>query len=70
VAEEMGDPDNAILLLQTAITSFPDSWEAYDAMGEFYIVKGDTAEAIQAYEKSLELNPENTNARQMLKKLE
>jgi hypothetical protein len=31
---------------------------------------GDTEQAIQNYKKSLELNPENTNAKEMLKKLE
>jgi tetratricopeptide (TPR) repeat protein len=70
VAEEMSDPDNAILLFQAAITSFPDSWKAYDAMGETYIMKGDTIHAIQNLEKSLELNPENTNTAEMLKGLE
>jgi tetratricopeptide (TPR) repeat protein len=70
VAEEWDDPDNAILLFQTTITSFPDSWEAYDAMGEAYIMKGDTIKAIQNLKKSLGLNPENTNATEMLKGLE
>jgi CubicO group peptidase (beta-lactamase class C family) len=70
VAEEMGDLDNASLLLQTAITSFPDSWQAYNAMGEVYVSKGDTPEAIRCFKKSLELNPQNTHAGEMLSKLE
>jgi len=70
VSEEWKDPDNAILLFQTTIKSFPDSWKAYDALGETYIKKGDKQEAIQSFKKSVELNPQNTNAIEMLKKLE
>jgi tetratricopeptide (TPR) repeat protein len=70
VAEEWNDPDNAILLLQTTIKSFADSWKAYDALGETYVEKGDRQKAIQSYKKSVELNPENTNAIEILKKLE
>ena len=66
----MDDLDNAILLLQTASTSFPDSWEIYDAMGETYIEKGDNAHAIQSFKKSVELNPQDAKAIEMLKKLE
>jgi len=69
VAEEMGDLDNAILLFQAGVTSFPDSWQIYDAMGEVYAGKGDKGEAIRCFKKSLELNPRNSNAQQMLKKL-
>jgi CubicO group peptidase (beta-lactamase class C family) len=70
VAEEMGDPENAILLLQAAITSFPDSWELYDTLGETYLKKGDKEQAIQSFKKSVELNPQNTKAIDMLKKME
>jgi len=73
VAGELGDPDNAILLaillFQAAITSFPDSWQAYDAMGETYIAKGDTALAIQCYRESLDLNSENEAAKKIIMQL-
>ncbi len=69
VAEELGDLDNAILIFQTVITSFPDSWEAHDAMGEIYIAKGDTAAAIQCYRRSLELNPQNDATRKTMKQI-
>jgi tetratricopeptide (TPR) repeat protein len=69
VAEELGDPDNAILVFQAAITSFPDSWQAYDGMAETYIAKGDTALAIQYYRKSLDLNPDNEAAKKMIAQL-
>ncbi len=67
---ELGDLDNAFLILQATLSVFPDSWEAYDALGETYIAKGDTALAVQSFKKSLQLNPQNTRAKEMLKKLE
>jgi CubicO group peptidase (beta-lactamase class C family) len=70
VAEEMGDLDNAILLFRAAIASFPDAWQVYDAMGETYIEKGDKEQAIQSFNKSVELNPENTHAIETLIRLE
>jgi hypothetical protein len=33
-------------------------------------MKRDTVSGIQSFKKSLELNPQNTNAKEMLKKLE
>lgn len=69
-AAEQGDLDNAILILKAAIVSFPDTWQAYDALGEIYVGVGDKAEAIRYFKKSLELNPGNDNAKQMLKKME
>ena len=67
---EMGNLDWAVEILQAAITEFPEYWEAYDALGETYIKKGDTEQAIQSFKKSVELNPQNTNAIEMLEKLE
>jgi len=48
---------------------FPESWNVYDSLAEAYAVKGDTGLAIQYYERSLELNPDNQNAKDRLKKL-
>ena len=48
----------------------PDSWNAYDSLGEAYMNNGEKDLAIQSYKKSLELNPQNANASAMLKKLE
>jgi len=36
---EMGDLDSAILILQTAVSRFPQSWQAYDALGDAYWLK-------------------------------
>jgi CubicO group peptidase (beta-lactamase class C family) len=68
VAEEFG-LENAILIFKTIVSEFPGSWQAYDALGEAYIMKGDTIQAIPNFKKSVELNPQNTNAKERLKKL-
>ncbi len=61
--------DAAIEILKLNVESFPESFNVYDSLGEAYMVKGDNANAIINYEKSLVLNPDNTNASDMLKKL-
>ena len=43
--------------------------QAYDVLGDVYVIKEDTEQAVQCFKKSLELNPRNSNAQQMLKKL-
>lgn len=67
---EGGNLDWAIAILQAAITEFPGYWEAYDALGDTYIMNGENGPAIQSFKKSLELNPQNDHALEMLKKLE
>jgi len=48
---------------------FPQAWNVYDSLAEAYASKGKTELAIQNYERSLELNPENQNAKDQLKNL-
>lgn len=48
----------------------PQSWNGYDSIGEAYYKLGDKEKAIANYKKSLELNPQNTNATKMLKEIE
>ena len=48
----------------------PRSANAYDSLGEAYMMHGDKELAIRNYRKSLELDPGNDNTREMLKKLE
>jgi tetratricopeptide (TPR) repeat protein len=49
---------------------FPDSWNAYDSLGEAYMKAGQKQLAIDNYKKSLELNPANGDAKQKLQVLE
>jgi tetratricopeptide (TPR) repeat protein len=67
---DRGDLDNAVLIFRAILSESPESWEAYDALGETYIMKGDTTLAVQSFRKSLQLNPQNIRAMEVLKKLE
>lgn len=60
---------DAIEVLKLNVADFPASFNAYDSLGEAYINAGNKELAIQNYQKSLELNPQNQNAVQKLKKL-
>ena len=52
-------PGPAAILFRLAVELYPNSWNAYDSLGEALAAKGDVAEAIKSYEKSLSLNPKN-----------
>lgn len=65
----IGKNKEAIAILKLNAESFPESSNVYDSLGEAYMFNGDTKEAIDNYKKSLELNPANKNAEEMLKKL-
>ena len=67
---EQGDLDNATLIFKAVISEFPESYQAYEGLGDTYLKKGDTEQAIHSFKKSVELNPQNTTAIEMLKKLE
>lgn len=62
-------PQDAIELVNYAIKEYPTYWNAYDTLGEIYLHSGDKALAIENYEKSVALNPDNENGKAMLKKL-
>ena len=61
-------PD-AIAIFELNVREHPESANVYDSMGEAYMNSSQRELAIQSYEKSLELNPENTNAVEMLRQL-
>jgi uncharacterized protein len=61
--------DKSYDLFKLNIANFPSSPNVYDSMGELLILKGDTAGAIENYEKSVKINPGNVNARNIIKKL-
>jgi hypothetical protein len=59
----------AIALLKLNVEFYPKAWNTYDSLGEAYMNAGEKELAIANYKKSLELNPQNSNGREMLKKL-
>ena len=48
---------------------YPNSWNVWDSLAEAYMKAGDKDQATTYYQKSLELDPTNENAKEMLKKL-
>jgi cytochrome c-type biogenesis protein CcmH/NrfG len=48
---------------------YPKSFNTYDSLGEAYMAQRNHDAAIKNYRQSLALNPNNTNAVKMLKKL-
>jgi CubicO group peptidase (beta-lactamase class C family) len=60
---------DAIAAFELNARLFPDSANVHDSLGEALMVAGRTSEAIASYERSLELDPRNDNARQMLARL-
>ena len=64
-----GHQQDAITVFQRNVQDYPQSSNAYDSLGEAYMQTGEKDLAIKNYEKSLELNPKNDNAKGRLKKL-
>ncbi len=60
----------AIAVFKANVEMYPQSWNVYDSLGEAYLANGEKELAITNYKKSLELNPQNKNAVELLKKLE
>jgi tetratricopeptide (TPR) repeat protein len=59
----------AIEIFRLNAESYPQSANVYDSLGGAYMADGDRELAIKSYQRAVELNPQNTNAVEMLKKL-
>ncbi len=64
-----GQPDAALRIFQLEVQDYPKFWNAYDSLGEALLKVGQKQAAIQNYEKSIELNPQNQNGIDVLKKI-
>jgi len=62
-------PADAVAIFALNATRFPQSANVYDSLGEAQLASGDTTRAILNYRKSLSLDPNNTNAAAILKRL-
>lgn len=60
---------DAIEVLKMNVEMYPESFNAYDSLGEAYMNAGEKELAIENYEKSLKFNSRNTNAVDQLKRL-
>lgn len=59
----------AVETLKTNVELFPNSWNAYDSYAEALLADGQKAAALKMYQKSVELNPKNENAKKIIQKL-
>lgn len=64
-----GQTSGAITIFQRNVQEYPQSGNVYDSLGEAYMKAGQKDLAIQNCEKSLQLNPKNQHAVEMLEKL-
>ena len=60
----------AIEVFKLNVKEYPDSFNAYDSLGEAYMKNGDHDMAVEYYNKSIELNPDNENGKKMLEQLQ
>ena len=60
----------AISLFRLNVELFPGSSNVHDSLGEAFMLDGQRESAIRSYQRSLELNPENENAREKLQTLQ
>jgi putative intracellular protease/amidase len=64
-AERIAD---AIKVFMLNVNAFPESWNVYDSAAEAYMLNGENQTAVKYYKKSLEINPDNENAKKYLTK--
>lgn len=65
-AYKQEDYDTAIRYFNQSIKYNPNIWQSHQYIGSSYLALGDEENAKEAYEKALELNPENTQLREWL----
>jgi tetratricopeptide (TPR) repeat protein len=64
-----GKQNEALEIFKLNVAEYPESFNVYDSLGEAYMKMRNKDEAIKNYQKSLELNPKNDNAKKMLEKI-
>lgn len=66
---QKGKVDDAIRVFELNTQDYPNAFNPWDSLAEGHKMKGNKELAIKYYKKSLELNPGNTNAVNMLKEM-
>ncbi len=67
---EQGQVNKAVDILKLIVQAYPDDWHPYSFLADFQLQAGLKDEAIKNYKKSLEINPENQQAIEQLKRIE
>lgn len=62
--------DDALRVFAENVRYYPENAYAYDSLGEAQLAAGQREQGIQSYRRSLELDPENTNAAEVLTRIE
>ncbi len=65
-----GKLKEALEIFKLNVFMYPKASNPYDSLGEAYLALNQKELAIENYKKSIELNPKNTNAVEVLKRLE
>ena len=66
---QLNKVNDAIEIFKQNTVDFPQSGNTWDSLAEAYMINGNKELAIEYYEKSLKLDPDNSNAVEQLKKL-
>jgi tetratricopeptide (TPR) repeat protein len=61
--------NDALRILKLNTEKYPNAFKTYDSYGEILLHIGNKEKAIKAYKKSLELNPDNENAKKVLSEI-
>ncbi|WP_298420941.1 tetratricopeptide repeat protein [uncultured Kordia sp.] len=64
-----GNTKDALAIFKLNTELYPSGFNTFDSYGECFLALGDTINAIKNYQKSLDLNPENTNATNILSEI-
>jgi hypothetical protein len=62
-------PIDAVAVFRLNVDEYPNAWNPWDSLGEAYLVTGDTAQAIESYRRSVQLNPKSAGGIAALKRL-
>jgi CubicO group peptidase (beta-lactamase class C family) len=65
-----GKPKEAIEIFKLNVEAYPKASNTYDSLAEGYMTINERELALQNYKKSLEFNPNNKNAADIIKRLE
>jgi tetratricopeptide (TPR) repeat protein len=66
---QMGQFEVSEQFFKLNVTNFPESFNVYDSIGDYYVAKGDKDNAIESFKKALALNKNATFSKDKLEAL-